>query len=231
MMFTWKDVLGAIATPILVFSFAYFNFFGIPSLPSMWQLAYFISKIFADYFWYVLLICALTYFELVKPIREKVFSHLGIILSLSFLIGFSISFGQWNSALVAFSTHMVAILLILFFSFGIAFVVLIFANNEISLGKKVPLVIFLLIAFSMVSRSYIVDYMDFPRVDDFKIRVWADEDKDFIYSCAQPKGSLYEGKYEKKSNPDEMLQLLSERRVFSNADTESLCKRLFPELG
>lgn len=72
--------------------------------------------------------------------------------------------------------------------------------------------------------------MDFPRVDDYKIRVWSEKDVDYIFSCAEPKGSLYEVKLDKDPTGNTMSEYFGERRVFSNDATEQLCKRLFSDL-
>lgn len=160
-----KKAIAALSVPTLIFTFTYLNFFGIPFLPSIWQMANFIVTLFLDYAAMFFILAALIYLGLHNRIKERIFSRPSLLF-ICFILGLFISNNQLVSNLL-FSTKKI-LLPILMLGTGLAISSLIWSAVDTSAVtvKKSAMVILCVISFFFMSKMYIVYFVDFPRVSN-----------------------------------------------------------------
>lgn len=237
-MVDWKKATAGISVPIIVYSFTYFNLFGMPYFPSLWQLTFFFTNVFSRYFEMFLGAAVLVYayinsknFLAQKSTLTQKFNSgfkIGLLLVGSFIIGISLSDIQ-RAKEILFDLNNLLLVALYCFSIAAFAIGIIYFDVQTNMAKKTIAATIYFLLFVFISKEFIVRFMDFPRESDYKFRIWSSESADYIYSCKNPKGSLYETRYEKNKDGRYFDTIYLERRAFSTDKLEKLCDRLFSE--
>jgi len=222
-----KSLSVGISISIVIFSFAYFEIFLLPFFPSLWQLSRFVSAVISSHF-YEIAIVLIVIIVLKSWSPFKNFDHLYqkiiALLSFAFLVGFTIANPK---GIASFDFEKVIgifyFLGFLCFSIAIALVSALVEIEKITYSINIVVGLFVLILYWSCCDALISRSMDFPRYGDYKILVWSEQDTDYVYSCQQPKGTLYEVKFDREKKDVSWF----ERRVEYNASHERICERIF----
>ena len=195
----------------------------MPYFPSLWQLSKFLADALANQYSVVLFFFAVVFF-IFANVNWQIVKPFVWLLLFSFLFGFSISNGMYLRKTMLLFQQSYLILLYIMYFMAIALVVATLADENQTPKSSIPIMIIVIFLFWKLSMGIVTDFMDFPRYGDYQFLVWSDENRDYVYSCKNPRGSLFEVSYEKDGE-----KKITERRVYFSDQLKSICERLYPE--